>query len=412
MGAEIGNSNGKKGFDMATNLDFQTVKNIKKVGRYTDALVKGLHLWVKSSQRKYWIFRYTLGGKQQNISLGAFPAVSIANARLKAQQARELVLNGVNPLEEKKLQQEELATQATRSITFAQFALATIETKKVEWSNKKHAAQWEYSLREYAFPIIGAKQLDAIDMEDILKILTPIWQTKTETATRLRGRLEWILAAATTRKLRTGMNPALWRGLLQTILPAPGRFQKIKHHAALPYKDLPSFIKVLRELDGIAALALEFLILNGSRSSEVTDALRTEVTDAVWLIPAERMKARIEHKIPLCKRSLEILAIARSMDVNSQYLFSKNGKKLTNMAMPMVLRRSRLDVTVHGFRSTFRDWVSEETDHPSEVAEKALAHTIRNKVEAAYRRGDLFERRKKLMLDWEHFCGSLSKTAG
>lgn len=391
---------------MTTNLDFQTVKNLKKPGRYTDALVKGLHLWVNSNQSKYWIFRYTINGKQQNISLGSFPAISIVNARLKAQQARELVRNGVNPIEKKKLQQEELVAQATRSITFAEFALATIESKQIEWSNKKHAAQWEYSLKEYAFPIIGNKQLDAISMEDILKILTPIWQTKTETATRLRGRLEWIFAAATTRKLRTGMNPALWRGLLQTILPAPGRFQKVKHHAALPYKDLPSFITLLRELDGVAALALEFLILNASRSSEVTDALWTEVTGGVWLIPAERMKARVEHRIPLCRRSLEILSIARSMDNDSVYLFSKKGKKLTNMAMPMILRRAVPGVTVHGFRSTFRDWVSEETDHSPEVAEKALAHTIRNQVEAAYRRGDLFERRSKLMEDWERFCGS------
>jgi integrase len=395
-----------KGIDMTTNLDYQTVKNLKKPGRYTDALVKGLHLWVKSNQSKYWIFRYTIDGNQQNISLGSFPAISIANARLKAQQARELVRDGVSPIAKKRLQQEELVAQATRSITFAEFAMETIESKQVEWSNKKHAAQWEFSLKEYAFPIIGAKQLDAIDMEDILKILTPIWQTKTETATRLRGRLEWIFAAATTRKLRTGMNPALWRGLLQTILPAPRRFQKVKHHAALPYKDLPNFITILRELDGVAALALEFLILNANRSSEVTDALRTEVTGGVWLIPAERMKARVEHKIPLCRRSLEILAIARSMDNDSVYLFSKKGKKLTNMAMPMTLRRAMPRVTVHGFRSTFRDWVSEETDHSPEVAEKALAHTIRNQVEAAYRRGDLFERRSRLMRDWESFCES------
>ncbi len=395
-----------KGTDMTTNLDFQTVKNLKKPGRYTDALVKGLHLWVKSNQSKYWIFRYTLDGKQQNISLGAFPTVSIANARLKAQQARELVRNGMSPIKEKMRRQEELVAQTIHPITFSEFALDTIEGKRVEWSNKKHAAQWEYSLREYAFPIIGSKQLDAIDMEDILKILTPIWLTKTETATRLRARLEWILAAATTRKLRSGMNPALWRGLLQTILPAPRRFQKVRHHKALPYKELPKFIATLREIDGVAALALEFLILNASRSSEVTDARRTEVTDGVWLIPAERMKARVEHKIPLCRRSLEILAIARSMDNTSEYLFSKNGKKLTNMAMPMTLRRMGIEVTVHGFRSTFRDWVSEETDHSPEVAEKALAHSIRNQVEAAYRRGDLFERRSKLMIDWERFCES------
>lgn len=391
---------------MATNLDFQTVKNIKSAGRYTDALVKGLHIWVKSNESKYWIFRYTIGGKQQNVSLGAFPAVSIANARIKAQHARELLNNGINPKQEKQTQKEELALTISRSVTFAEFALATINSKRIEWSNEKHAAQWEYSLREYAFPVIGSKQLHAIDMEDILKILVPIWETKTETAMRLRGRLEWILAAATTRKLREGLNPAIWRGLLQTILPAPKRFQKVKHHEALPYKDLPAFIAVLRETDGIAALALEFLILNANRSSEVTDALRSEVSVDTWTIPSERMKGRVEHKIPLCQRSLDILSIAQSMDCDSQYLFSKKGKKLSNMAMPMLLRRTGLHVTVHGFRSTFRDWVAEETDHSSEVAEKALAHTIRNQVEAAYRRGNLFERRSNLMRDWAEFCGS------
>ena len=209
---------------MATNLDFQTVKNIKSAGRYTDALVKGLHIWVKSNESKYWIFRYTIGGKQQNVSLGAFPAVSIANARIKAQHARELLNNGINPKQEKQTQKEELALTISRSVTFAEFALATINSKRIEWSNEKHAAQWEYSLREYAFPVIGSKQLHAIDMEDILKILVPIWETKTETAMRLRGRLEWILAAATTRKLREGLNPAIWpRWPLQTPPPLAGQ---------------------------------------------------------------------------------------------------------------------------------------------------------------------------------------------
>jgi integrase len=205
------------------------------------------------------------------------------------------------------------------------------------------------------------------------------------------------------------MNPALWRGLLQTILPAPKKFQKVEHHKALPYKELPEFISILREIDSIGALALEFLILNANRTSEVTDALRTEINDGLWTIPANRMKARVEHRVPLGKRSLEILAIAKEKDPDSQYIFSRDGKKLSNMAMAMVLRRmnktlpNTKDITVHGFRSAFRDWVSEETLHSPEAAEMALAHTISNKVESAYRRGDLLERRRLLMADWEAF---------
>ena len=391
---------------MSKNLDYQTVKNLKVAGRYTDALVRGLHIWVKPSLRKYWIFRYTLGGNSHNISLGSFPAMSIAVARIKAQEARDTLNHGVNPLSERRVHKIAFAAPTPSPVTFKEFALETIQKKRIEWSSDKHAAQWEYSLREFAFPVIGKKRLDEIDMEDILKILTPIWETKTETASRLRGRLEWILAAATTRKLRTGMNPALWRGLLQTILPAPKRFQKIKHHKAIPYKELPNFIHRLHDVDGVAALALEFLILNANRTSEVTDALRAEVNDGIWIIPEERMKARVAHRVPLCQRSLEILGVAKAMDENSQYLFSRNGKKLTNMAMAMMVRRMNLDATVHGFRSAFRDWVSEETQHSPEVAEMALAHTIGNKVEAAYRRGDLFERRRLLMQDWERYCST------
>lgn len=391
---------------MALNFDFQTVKNLKKAGRYTDALVKGLHLWVKLNGTKYWIFRYTHAGKQQNMSLGSFQDLSIADARLKAQLARDGLNKGINPITAKNTEKIAKKEEVALSVNFEEFALQIIESKRIEWSSEKHAAQWEYTLREFAFPVIGHKRLDEIDMDDILKILTPIWEKKTETASRLRGRLEWILAAATTRKLRTGMNPALWRGLLQTILPAPKRFRKVKHHKAMPYRALPNFISNLREVEGISALALEFLILNVNRTSEVTEALRAEVNNGVWVIPAERMKARIEHRVPLCQRSQEILSIASQLDKDSPYLFSRNGKKLSNMAMPMMLRRLGVDVTVHGFRSTFRDWVSEETQHSPEVAEMALAHTIGNKVEAAYRRGDLFERRRLLLSDWEVFCNS------
>jgi len=390
---------------MKLKFDYQSIKNAKQIGRHTTS-EKGLQLLIKKGGYKYWVLRYTYGANRHDLTLGSFPEISVADARKKAQEARYQLSQGINPIADRKAKKAALIAQTSSAITFEKFALEVIESKRIEWTNEKHAAQWEATLREYAFPVIGHKRLDVIDMEDILKILQPIWNTKTETASRLRGRLEWILAAATTRKLRSGINPALWRGLLQTVLAAPKKFQKVKHHKALPYRSLPAFMSKLREMDGMAALALEFLILNANRTSEVTDALRTEVNDDIWTIPAERMKARVEHRVPLCKRSLEIISIAKTLDENSDFLFSRKGRKLSNMAMPMMLRRMSVDVTVHGFRSTFRDWVSEETNHSSEVAEKALAHTISNKVEAAYRRGDLFERRRVLLSDWEAFCQS------
>jgi integrase len=389
---------------MSTNLSFKYVESLKVQGRYTDALVTGLHLWVKPNLKKYWIFRYSQGGKQQNVSLGPYPKVSIAEARLKAQELRNQVNSGMNPLAERHKQKIQLLGLQTQKVVFSEFAKECIKTKRAEWTNQKHGDQWEYTLKEFAYPIIGNKYLDEISTEDILGILSPIWVSKTETASRLRGRLEWILASATTRKLRTGTNPALWRGHLQTILPAPNKVKKVNHHKALPYRQVPSLISTLAGMATVGALALEFTILNASRTGEVIGGLRSEVHGDIWFIPPSRMKAKKEHRVPLSARSMEILAIARAMDTDSEYLFSVNGKSLSNMAMPMALRRADVDATVHGFRSSFRDWVSEETNHPSEVAEMALAHAIGNKVEAAYRRKDLLEKRRILMNDWQRYC--------
>lgn len=330
---------------MAGNLDYQTVKNLKKPGRYTDALVRGLHIWVKSNSKKYWIFRYTEQGKQHNLSLGSFPATSIADARIKAQKTRDELTSGVNPVIARKASKALKTAPANQKIMFRDFAAACIQTKRAEWTNQKHGDQWEYTLEEFAYPVIGDKGLDEITMEDILKILNPIWTTKTETASRLRGRLEWVLAAATTRNLRSGINPAQWKNYLQTILPAPNKVKKVEHHKALPYRQVPELIGQLREMDAMGALALEFLILNASRTGEVIGGLRSEVNDNVWVIPGSRMKAKKEHRVPLCQRSLEILAIAKAKDEDSKYLFSRNGKKLTNMAMPMMLRRAKVDAT-------------------------------------------------------------------
>jgi integrase len=395
---------------MTIKLDYQTVKNLKAPGRYTDALVKGLHIWVKPNGTKYAIFRYNFNRKQHNICLGPFPSLSISEARIKAQQYRDQIDSGANPMKIKNDAKKQLEQVQTNKITFREFAAECVKTKRAEWKNQKHGNQWKYTLEEFAYPIIGDKHLDEISMEDILEILTPIWTTKTETASRLRGRLEWVLAAATTRKLRSGINPAQWKNYLQTILPAPNKVKKVVHHKALPYRQMPELIANLREMTTMASLALEFTILNASRTGEVIGGLHSEVHGDIWVIPASRMKAKKEHRVPLSARSLEILAIAGAMDTGSKYLFSNNGKCLSNMAMSMALHRAGVDATVHGFRSSFRDWVSEETNHPSEVAEMALAHAIGNKVEAAYRRKDLLEKRRALLIDWEAYCSAPVKT--
>lgn len=391
---------------MPTSLDYRTTLNLKKHGRYTDSLTKGLQLLYKPSETKYWLLRFAFNGKRHELGIGPFPEITPKEARQIAQEARTLIAKGQNPLTSKLAQKAQIKALERKKITFRDFAITCVADKKSEWSSDKHAAQWTYSLEKFAFPVIGEMALDEIDTDDILKILTPIWKSKTETASRLRGRLEWILAAACTRKLRNGMNPALWRGHLQTILPAPKKMMEVRHHPALPYRALPEFLALLRNIDSVAALALEFTILNASRTGEILGGLRSEIDGDIWTISANRMKARKEHRVPLTGRSLEILATAKGMDENSPYLFSRNSKPLSNMAMPMLLRRLNSNITVHGFRSTFRDWVSEETSHSPEVAEMALAHTIKNKVEAAYRRKDLLERRRILMKDWLDFCNS------
>lgn len=391
---------------MTLNINYKALMSASDAGRYSTD-IKGLYFWIKENGNKYWLVRYAFQGKRHDLSLGAFPEVSIADARKKATELRQQINNGINP----KQSSSPVSVEPEAEIpTFEQFALEVVKTKKVEWSNPKHAMQWENTLKDYAFPIIGKKTVDQVNMQDILTILTPIWEKKTETASRLRGRLEWILAAATTKGLRSGMNPALWRGLLETILPSPKKIKRVKHHEAMPYFKVPAFMAKLREMECMSALALEFLILNGNRTSEVTMALRTEIEGNLWTIPWNRMKKRVEHRVPLCQRSLDILAIAAAKEPDSAYLFSINKKHLSNMAMDMLLRRMNLDVTVHGFRSSLRDWIAEMTNHSNEVAEMTLAHTIGSKVEAAYRRGDLLEKRRTLLADWEQFCQNTSTT--
>jgi len=376
------------------------IKRLNIAGRYTDDQTVGLHLWVKPNLQRYWIFRYTLSNKRQGLSLGAYPNIGLKQARIRATEARDKVNRGVCPIKEKKASK----TPIKRSLSplFSDFALSYIQTMRPKWRNAKHADQWTSTVKTYAFPIIGSKQLQDIDTADIQSILMPIWLSKPETASRLRGRLEKILSAAKTSKHRSASNPAIWKGHLENLLPS--HQNKEKHHEALPYEDIPEFMAQLREMEGVSILALEFTILNANRTGEVLFSKRTEVEGNVWTIPGSRMKSGRTHQVPLSQRALEILTIAKSLDPDSEYLFSINQKPLCNMAMLMKAKRMRAGITVHGFRSTFRDWVAEETEHSPEVAEMALAHAIGNKVEAAYRRGKLLERRRKLMNDWESYC--------
>ena len=385
---------------MAMQFTHKELFNLSETGRYYLGGT-GLHFWVKPNGNKYWVFRYTYDGKRCDLGLGSFPKVSVSDARKAAANARNLVDKGENPVASRRVQKQAQGTEPAR---FKDFAATFIETKKSEFKNSKHAAQWSSTLKEYAYPVIGDMDLESIETRHVLEVLTPIWNTKTETATRVRGRLERIFAAAKTLNLRTTPNPAIWRGHLDTILPKPRKITSVKHHQALPFNEVTAFISTLHSKDCISALTLEFTILTAARTGEVIKALRHEVSDGVWIIPATRMKAGVEHRVPLTPRVLEILAIARARDPESKYLFSINGKSLSNMAMLNLAKSVRAELTVHGFRSAFRDWVSELTDHSPELAEMALAHTIKNRVEAAYRRGDLFEKRRVLMTDWAAYC--------
>jgi len=288
-----------------------------------------------------------------------------------------------------------------------------LKAHRAGWRNGKHAAQWEATLKTYAEPVIGALPVQAVDTALVLKVLEPIWTAKPETASRLRQRIEKILDFAKVRGYRDGENPARWRGHLDKLFPAISKVRTVQHHAALPYEALPAFLATLREQEGMAARALEFAILTAARTGEVIGARWSEIDlkTKVWTVPPERMKAGKQHRIPLSHRALAILKAAKPTNettaVRQQYVFvgGKPGLPLSNMAFLMLLRRmKRDDLTAHGFRSTFRDWCAEQTNFPSEIAEMSLAHTVGNNVEAAYRRGDMFERRRELIKSWSAFC--------
>lgn len=386
-------------------LSALAVGRLKEPGMYADG--GGLYLQVSRSGTKSWIFRFALSGRAREMGLGPLHTVSLSEARDLALEARKLKLRGLDPIDARNAERSVQRLEDAKAVTFRQAAAAYIKANQAVWKNAKHAAQWEATLATYAEPIFGDFAVAAIDTTLVLKAIEPIWTAKPETASRLRGRIETILDWATVRGFRRGDNPARWRGHLDKLLPSKNKIRTVTHHAALPYKELPVFMQALADQGGVGARALEFTILTAARTSEVIGARWEEldVASATWTVPKERMKAGREHRVPLSASALKILEAMAEIRT-SDYVFpgGKKDRPLSNMALLAALKRmKRSDLTAHGFRSTFRDWAAETTDYPGEVVEMALAHTVANKVEAAYRRGDLLEKRKGLMSDWSRF---------
>jgi integrase len=387
-----------------------------KPGMYGDG--GGLYLQVSAVGTKSWSFRFMLRGKAREMGLGPLHTVSLAEAREKAREQRKLRLDGIDPIEHRKAKRAGEYLAAATAITFQQCAERYIGAHRKGWRNTKHAAQWPATLSAYVYPVFGSLSVQAIDVGLVTKALEPIWHTKPETASRVRGRIEAVLDWATARGYRKGDNPARWRDHLKHLLPAPSKVRKVEHHPALRYDEMSVFIAALREQQGIVARALEFLILTAARTGEVLGATWKEIdlTDKVWTVPAERMKGNREHRIPLSPAAVSIIQQMHSTSVDAvDYVFPgwKRGKPLSNSVMLKFVKRiGRGDLTAHGFRSTFRDWAAERTSYPREVAEMALAHTVSDKVEAAYRRGDLFAKRHRLMDEWAKHCSAVVKGAG
>jgi integrase len=389
-------------------LTTRLVAKLTEPGRYGDG--RGLYLQVTPTGARSWLLRYERGGRERAMGLGPVDDFTLEDARERARRARQLLKDGVDPLDARKderaKQTSDKALAAAANVTFKECVEQYYKFHSPKWNNAKHSAQFLSTMKMYAYPALGRLPVATIDKALVLKAIEPIWYTKTETASRVRGRIEAVLDFAKTRGYRTGENPAAWDGNMIHALPARNTIAKVEHHAALPFTELPDFMTQLAAREGIAAMALEFTILNASRTGEITSCRWSEIDlDAkLWIIPAERMKAKKEHRVPLTSRTLAIL---KALPREGDFVFpgARKGVPISNMAMAEVLKRmGRLDITVHGFRSTFRDWAAERTSYPNHVVEMALAHVVGNKVEAAYRRGDLFAKRARLMAEWAKYC--------
>ena len=402
---------------LAHRLNATRLANLKEPGRYADG--NGLWLQVKARVKngkrtkeisRSWLYRYMVGGRAKHMGLGPYPAVSLAEARDKAQAALKARIAGADPLDQRRAEKASASVAAAKLVTFDDCAKSYIAAHQSAWRNGKHRAQWGSTLKTYVAPTFGALPVAAVDTGLVLKALEPIWAKVPETATRVRQRVEAVLDWARVRGYRDGENPARWKGHLDHLLPSRSKVRKVRHHPAMAYPAVGAFLAELRDRVGSSARALEFTILTAARTEETIGATWPEIdlAAAVWTLPPERMKADREHRVPLSDAAVRLLeAMHELRESDDGYLFAgaDAGRGLSNMAMLELLRGMRPGLTVHGFRSTFRDWAAERTAFEGEVVEMALAHVIKSKTEAAYRRGDLFDKRRELMREWARYCG-------
>lgn len=394
---------------MAERITALFVKHTQRPGKYPDG--GNLYLQVRKSTRKIesdavnksWLFRYSRFDKDTWLGLGPYPDITLSEARDLATRELKKKWQGIDPLTDKRARQIAARTAHENMLSLTECADLYIESQAPGWSNPKHIEQWRSTLKNLAGPVIGHLPVDQIDTALIMRCIEPTWTTKTETASRLRGRIEAVLDWSAVRGYRKGDNPARWRGHLDKLLPRPSQVVRVKHHAALPYTDVGVFMQQLCQDKGVASRALELTILTAARTNQVIQAEWSEfdLDRRMWVVPAERMKSKRSHRVPLSEAAVTALKLVKGR--NKRYVFPghKRGSHLSNAAMMKVLKRlEQSGITVHGFRSTFRDWCAESTNYPADTAEMALAQTLRDKTEAAYRRGDLFEKRARLMADW------------
>jgi integrase len=391
----------------------QVAKRARTVGLHFVGGVHGLALQVTSAGAKSWLLRMPIGGKRREMGLGPYPEVTLARAREKAREARELVRAGVDPIQRQREAASALRAAAATALTFDDCAASYIKAHEASWRNVKHGQQWRNTLKAYVSPAFGGLLVRDVGLTHVLQVLEPIWTEKNETASRLRSRIELVLDWASARGLRSGPNPARWRGHLDKLLPKPSKVKSPEHHAAVPVGQAGAFMERLRQMDGMGARALEFAVLTAARSGEVRGAKWSEIDERakVWIVPADRMKAGKEHRVPLSDAASALLKTLPRVGGSDLLFPGPKGNTLSDMALTAVMRRMQVPAVPHGFRSTFRDWAAERTNYPREVAEMALAHAIGDKVEAAYRRGDLFEKRRHLMADWAAFLSQPERCA-
>ena len=383
------------------------VATTTKPGLHADG--GGLCLRVSTGGTKSWVFRFMLDGKARTMGLGSVRTVSLAEAREEALRCRKLLREGIDPIDARGAERAQRRLRAASTKTFKVCAEKYVASHEAGWRNAKHAAQWRNTLEAYVYPVFGDLPVQAVDTGLVMRVLEPVWRTKPETASRVRGRIESILDWARVQKYREGENPARWKGHLDKLLPARSKVRKVKHHAALPYAYMGAFMATLRRQEGASALGLELQILTATRTGEVIGARWEEIDldEKTWTVPGDRTKTHKEHRVPLSPAAVGVLESMKEQR-QSEFVFPgrREGRHLSNMAFLQLLKRmERPDLTAHGFRSSFRDWAAERTNFPGEVVEMALAHVVAGKVEAAYRRGDLFEKRRKLMEGWAEYCG-------